>query len=384
VLALGAPTHRTREHGASRESALATASQALEKMWIDTDTLVQELGSGLLSVDARGRIVHLNRMGEETLGLRRSAVMGRPMGDVLDNGLEPLARVLEEGLQSGRRTPRGDIEIERQGRRIPLGIGTTVLAGPEGERAGVVALFQDLTEVRRQEIRSRKRDRLAAVGELAAGIAHEIRNSVLPISGSVQILAQEKERDPESGKLLEVIEREMENIERFVSALLRYTASQAPRLGTIDLEALAREAVEDARLARKGSPAIRIEGGPVGAQGDEDHLRQALRNLVMNAADAVGEGGTIVLRTGTDATGRPWIEVEDDGPGIPPAERERVLQPFVTSKPGGTGLGLAIVSRIVEDHEGQLRLLDGTSGGARFRIVLHPAAEEPAAVARAA
>jgi two-component system sensor histidine kinase PilS (NtrC family) len=384
VLGLGAASGKIREHLASREQALAAASRALERMRIDTDTLVRELGSGVLSVDVEGRIVHLNRTGEETLGLTAREVTGRPIEEVLPGGLEPLSRLLRDGLGSGQRTPRGDVEIERDGVRIPLGIGTTVLMGPEGEPVGVVALFQDLTDVRRQEILSRKRDRLAAVGELAAGIAHEIRNSVLPISGSVQLLAQERDRNQEEAKLFEVIEREMENIERFVSALLRYTASQAPEPGRVDLTALAGAVADEIRLLRKPGVTVGVEGRAGAARGDVEHLRQALRNLVMNAVDAVGEEGTILIRVGEDAAGRPWMEVEDDGPGIPAGERERILQPFYTLKPGGTGLGLAIVSRIVEDHEGQLRLTEGAAGGARFRIVLQPAVEEPQVLSRAA
>ena len=120
------------------------------------------------------------------------------------------------------------------------------------------------------------------------------------------------------------------------------------------------------------------------AWGDTDQLRQAVRNLVLNAADAAGGDGTVRVSSGTDDEGMPWIEVEDDGPGIPAADRDKVCQPFYTSKPGGTGLGLAIVSRITEDHGGQLRLLDSELGGARFRMVLTQPAEDPSLLTTAA
>ena len=373
VLALGAASHQTRAHLVSRERALDAASRALERMRLDTDTLVRELGSGLLSVDAEGRIVHLNRAGEETLGVDPRTAVGRPVAEALPEGAAPLARLLEEGLRTGRRSPRSEIEVRRAGKLVPLGVGTTVFFGSEDKPTGAVALFQDLTDVRRQEALARRRDRLAAVGELAAGIAHEIRNSVLPIRGSVELLAQSLPVRPEEAKLLEVAEREAENIERFVSALLRYTTNQEPRPADLDLAGLAREAAEDLRLSRGEVVKIRVEGEAAVAWADADHLRQAVRNLAMNAADAVGESGTVVLRSGRGPGPRAWIEVEDDGPGVPAALRDRLFEPFTTGKPGGTGLGLAIVRRIVEEHEGSLELLEGQGTGGRFRITLSEA-----------
>ncbi|HET9234650.1 MAG TPA: ATP-binding protein [Candidatus Eisenbacteria bacterium] len=370
VLALGAASHQTQAHLAAHARALDAASLALERMRIDTDTLVQELGSGLLSVDVEGSVVHLNRMGEETLGLPAVQVVGRPVEEALPEGLAPLAALVREGLVTGNRSPRSDIEIRRRDTLVPLGVGTTVLFGPENLPSGVVALFQDLTEVRRQEQLARRRDRLAAVGELAAGIAHEIRNSVLPIRGSVELLAQNTTMKPEEAKLLEVAEREADNIERFVSTLLRYTSNHAPRMTSLDLHAMATQAAEDLRLARGEALRVQVEGDCAEAWADEDQVRQALRNLVMNAADAAGPSGAITLRTGQSHGDRVWVEVEDTGPGVPAALRDRIFHPFTSGKPGGTGLGLAIVSRIIEEHEGEIELLSAPTGGARFRMTL--------------
>jgi signal transduction histidine kinase len=151
----------------------------------------------------------------------------------------------------------------------------------------------------------------------------------------------------------------------------------------VNLAGLAQEAARDLRLAGGESTRVFLEGPDVMAWADEDSLRQALRNLVMNAADAAGSTGKIVLRTGFEANRRVWIEVEDDGPGVPPQLRDRLFLPFTTGKPGGTGLGLAVVSRVVEEHEGHLECLEGKSGGARFRITLGEV-EAAAAGSRAA
>ena len=359
VFVLGAASHQTQMHMAAHKRALDAASQALERMRLDTDTLVQELGSGLLSVDAHGRIVHLNRMGEETLGVSAAQVYGEPIKTALPEGLAPLARLIEEGLATGQRSPRSDIDIKRSDTTVPLGVGTTVLFGTQNEPSGVVALFQDLTEVRRQERLARRRDRLAAVGELAAGIAHEIRNSVLPIRGSMELLSQNTYMKPEETKLLDVAMREADNIERFVSSLLRYTSNHAPRMMTLDLAGMANQAADDLRLARGEGPRITVLGDAAEAWADEDQVRQALRNLVMNAADAAGSSGTITLRTGSRSGDRVWVEVEDTGPGVPPALRERIFHPFTSGKPGGTGLGLAIARGLVEGQQGTLTYDDG-------------------------
>ncbi len=377
VLVLGAVSDRTRSLLLSRERALAYAARALERMRLDTDTLVQNLGSGVVSLDRSGCVVHCNRTAEATLGLRAEDARGKIAAEVLPEGLRPLLDLLGRGLAEGRGLQRAEIEVDLGDRTLPLGVSTTILFGAEETPTGVVALFQDLTEVRQQELLARRRDRLAAVGELAAGIAHEIRNSILPLSGSVQILASELDLDPEQEKLFEVVNKESENVERFVSALLSYTRSQALHKERVDLLRLAEEAAEDLGLARREGPRIRVSGERAEAWGDPDQLRQALRNLVMNAADAAGPEGLVVLTTGQDAGGRPWIEVEDDGPGVPVAERDKVWTPFYTRKPGGTGLGLAIVTRIVDEHEGELGLEEGGLGGACFRLTLAQPAAEP-------
>lgn len=380
VLALGAASNRTRILLAARETALARASEALEKMRLDTDTIVQNLESGVVSVDGEGHIVHVNKRAEETLGIRAAEIRGVPLEAGLPVGADRLIETVRRALDTGRRDLRREIEIERHGVEIPLGISTTVLRGPDGGTSGVVALFQDLTEVRRQEILDRKRDRLAAVGELAAGIAHEIRNSVLPISGSMELLSQELDLRPEQAKLFQVVAKETENIERFVSDLLRYSRNYEIQPTPVDLEELAGEAAEIAGLS---GTRVQVEGRAPAAWGDADQLSQALRNLVQNAGDAAGETGHIVVRVGEGPTGV-WIEVEDDGPGVRPQDRARIFEPFFTNKPGGTGLGLPLVSRIVEEHEGQLELLESETGGARFRMTLAKAAAQPGVASHAA
>jgi PAS domain S-box-containing protein len=380
VLVLGILSDRTRALLVARERELDQASRALERMRLDTDLIVQNLTSGVISVDGEGCIVHWNEAAAATLGREAQEVKGVPLEEALPEGASPLARLLREGLEQGRALRRVEAELQLRDRRVPLGLGTTVLRDNEGTPSGVVALFQDLTEVRKQEALFRRRDRLAAVGELAAGIAHEIRNSILPASGSVQLLAGELELNGEQARLFDVVERELDNVERFVSGLLRYTRSQSLHLGAFDLGEAAREAAQDLQLSVPDTVGVEVEGAPAAARADRDQLRAVLRNLLLNAVEAAGPAGRIRIRTGSDGEGRPWVEVEDDGPGVKAEDRERVFEPFFTGKAGGTGLGLAIVARIVEDHDGELRLLESERGGARFRVILPSAEAEPALV----
>ena len=370
VLVLGGVTDRTRGVMLSREQALAFASRALEKMRLDSESVVQNLGSGLLTLDRQGSIVHVNRVAERMLDIEGRGVRGKPAVSALPPGAGPLVQVLLSGLSRGEPVRREEVELTLRDGKFPVGVGVSLLANAKGEPTGVVGLFQDLTEVRRQDLLQRRRDRLAAVGELAAGIAHEIRNSVLPISGSVQILAQEVALNEDQARLFEVIERETENVERFVGELLNYTRTDALRPVALDLRTVAEEAAVTQELSRKGGARIRVEGAAAPARAGADQIRQAVRNLVLNASDAAGPEGTVVIRTGTGEDGRAWIEVEDDGPGVSAAERDLIFQPFYTNKPGGTGLGLPRVPRIVEDHDGALELVSEPGKGARFRIVL--------------
>jgi PAS domain S-box-containing protein len=383
VLVLGGVTDRTRAVMLSGEQALDLASRAVERVRVDSEDVVQNLESALLTVDGEGRVVHVNRTAERVLGIEEDAVRGRPAESVLPEGTGALVAAMMAAVSTGRPARRKEIDLQLRGRTVPVGVGVTVLGEGSGKPTGAVALFQDLTEIRHQERLRRRRDRLAAVGELAAGIAHEIRNSVLPISGSVQILAQEVALTEEQARLFDVIERETENVERFVGDLLNYTRSEQFRPTTVNLLEIVHEVVETTQLSRQEGPAIEVGGGEVATSGDADQLRQAVRNLLLNAADAAGEAGRITVRVGESGEGAAWIEVEDDGIGIQPADRDRVLEPFYTTKPGGTGLGLPIVARIIEDHHGELRLLESKSGGARFRIVLPPAAAAAEAVAAA-
>jgi two-component system sensor histidine kinase PilS (NtrC family) len=244
----------------------------------------------------------------------------------------------------------------------------------EGNVTGVVAVFQDLTEVREMERRARRNQTLAEVGALSAGIAHELRNGLNPISGSVECLQRELRLEGENAVLMELIQRECSRLNRFVTDLLNYSRERELALETIDLEEhLAELRDQVARDPRRGAGvAVRFEDRqvPVTIRADRELIRQVWLNLASNALEAIGERGTLTLRWEKGDGDLIVVEFADTGVGIGREELKQVGQPFFTTKERGTGLGLAIAQRIVERHGGTLVIVSEPGRGTSVRVAL--------------
>ena len=230
-----------------------------------------------------------------------------------------------------------------------------------------------LDRIQAQEL-ARRREALAAVGEMAAGLAHEVRNPLAAIHGAAQALAVGMDAR-KAREMLDIIEEESGRLGRVVSEFLEYARPGTPRRQPVDVGDLARRVLRAAEAAGSRPRAeLRIAEGTPPALADADQLQRAMGNLVRNAQEAAGPDGSLRLEVARDGSGRVRVRFEDDGPGIPPEQMARLFQPFYTTKPGGTGLGLALVHRVVEAHGGEVSV-DGRPGrGAVFTIVL-PAAE---------
>ncbi len=358
---------------------LARTTQELDRVRVDNDLILSQLTTGVLTVDVTGRVAFLNPAAQQVLGVQARDVTGRPLAEALPARLQPLRGLLEQTL--GRRTPqsRAEVLVESPGGvELPLGISTNPLVH-QGEMTGVVAVFQDLTEVREMERRARRNQTLAEVGALAAGIAHELRNGLKPISGSIEYLQRELRPDGEGAVLMDLITVECNRLNRFISDLLAYSRERDLALEPLDVG----EHLEDLcdELGRDpGGPrgvVVRPERGPglTGARGDREQLRQVWLNLANNAFEAMPGGGTLVVRwRGTvaapGAVGRVVVEFEDTGPGIASEHRPHVGQPFFTTKEKGTGLGIAIAQRIVERHGGTLAFDCPPGRGTIVRVTL--------------
>ncbi|HET9951063.1 MAG TPA: ATP-binding protein [Candidatus Eisenbacteria bacterium] len=378
----GAIGRRLREGARALNEAQAELHRAL----FDTESILENMSSGLASVDALGIVRHWNRAATEIVGLPAEAVRGRHYREAFGPGLESFAEQLHETLESGAAVSRHEAHVTRgDGRAVPLGLSTSLLRDIYGERRGVIAVFQDLSEVRELEARVRHQETLAAIGELSAGIAHEIRNCLNPIAGSVEVLQRELKVSGENARLLELIVRESERLDSFIRELLDYARERPLQPEAVEIGSLVRDVVDVARRHPSAAPGktVRLVLGDEAywARVDYEQMKQVLLNLVINGLEAIDGAGQVAVRAIGDGAagrgGRVGFEVKDDGVGIPAEELERVTEPFFSTKNGGTGLGLAIVNRIVERHGGSLDIESRVGEGTAFRVWL-PRATTPA------
>jgi len=276
-------------------------------------------------------------------------------------------------LESHDTQSRGELQLQNEsGDPLPIGFSTNLLTH-DGRVTGVVAVFQDLTAVREMEQRALRNQTLAEVGSLAAVIAHELRNGLSPISGSVEMLQRELKLEGEQAQLMSVIATESTRLNRFVTDLLAYSRERQLVRLQLDLGEILAELCDTVALdPRAAGVAVRYEAGNqrVEIQADREQLRQVWLNLASNALDALEGRGTLVVRWSCPDPGHVMVEFEDSGSGIATRDLAQVSQPFFTTKESGTGLGLPIAQRIVERHGGTLTLHAANPRGTIVRITL--------------
>ena len=288
---------------------------------------------------------------------------------------EAFVQLLESDL-GGQRAARADYVFRTEGGQpLDLGLSAAHLVTPDG-RGGYLLTFQDVTEMRRLEREGRQRQRLAAVGEMAAGIAHEIRNPLASMRGSIQILRAELRLTEEQADLMDIVLRESDRLNDIIRSFLSYARPQPLAAGPVNLGRLLRDTAVLIRNGPEVLPAHRIDveapdNGPI-VDGDDAQVRQVVWNLATNGLRAMPDGGRLVLRAtgGEGAGGMVALEVEDEGIGIPAEQLDTLFQPFRGSFPRGSGLGLAIVHRIVSDHHGEVGIESEVGKGTRVVVRL--------------
>jgi signal transduction histidine kinase len=331
-------------------------------------TLAPSLQSGLLLLDREGRVLGLNAVGAELLGITPPAP-GAPFAEVLA-GQPELRELLAGAVASGSAPSRAECAV-RSGRGEPLTVGLTVhpLRRADGGTRGYLVLFADLTEVRQRAEESRIAESLARLGEMAGGIAHELRNSLATLSGYLTLI--ERRPDEESvADYLSEIRHEANHLERVLDDFLSFARPGSVRMGELSLDRLLRRAAADPSLA---GIEVRVAGDPAGEvclRGDPQLLERVLRNLLHNAAQAereAGRQGPVLAAVAVRDDGA-VLTIDDHGPGLPAEVRERLFHPFATGRRGGVGLGLALAHRIVVLHGGRIRLDDRPEGGTRAEL----------------
>jgi two-component system sensor histidine kinase PilS (NtrC family) len=345
----------------SAGARLEDASHRIRDLRAFNEYVINSLLSGLITTDHEGRILTFNRAASTIIGVPAAQVIGRNVVDVMQ--LPEAIRARMASLIEGRSLKVDCRHRTADGRLIDVGVTASTLAFPEGG-TGYVWSFQDVTDVRRLERDARLRQRLAAVGEMAAGIAHEIRNPLASMSGSIQVLRQELPLSEDQEQLMDIVLRESERLNNTIRSFLAYARPQRAVLARLDV----RNALQDTAILLRNSAEVRADHAidvevpdqPVWCEADENQIRQIVWNLATNGLRAMPGGGRLRLAVTSEQApeGDEWIvlTVQDEGCGIAAEDIDGIFQPFRSSFERGTGLGLATVHRVVTDYHGTIHV----------------------------
>ena len=353
------------------ESELAARKADLEQLQVVHRDVVASVPSGLVTCDLEGRVTSANPAALAILDRDAKAVLGRPVTATGLISADLWERLQAEGSES--LPGRLDTEIEVDGRSRTIGFTVSMLTSAAETPNGYILIFQDLTEGRELERTLQLKDRMAAVGEMAAGIAHEIGNPLAALSGSVQMLSGSVGSDPGARPLLDIILKESQRLDRTIKGFLRFARSRDRVSAPFDIAALLTETMELLRNSPEVGPhhELRLEVDPPSLQieADSDLVAQIFWNLARNALRAMPDGGTFTVR-GTLAGGCYRIAFRDTGRGMTDEQRARIFQPFQSFFDQGSGIGLAIVYRIVQEHEGEISVESELGKGTEIRVDL--------------
>jgi two-component system sensor histidine kinase PilS (NtrC family) len=371
--------HRLREAGMEQ----ATLATELQRVRLEADDILRNIRSGVLTVDGFGRLAFINPTAERLLDLDGEALIGLPVLDQLKTRSSELWAAAVAGIRNGRKISRGEgMVVQGAGRMFPIGLSTTTFRQEAQEAPSVTAIFTDISDLKEVQELHMRAERLEAVAELSASLAHEIRNPLASIRSSVEQLARSKHADDDERFLSGLIVRESDRLSRLLSEFLDFARVRATHFAPVDLHSVVVAVVRLIRAHPDCRPdaVLTVEGEHTLLEGDEDLLHRVVANLVLNAVQAARGPIRITVRVsaaqaseiphGTDLEHAVRLQVRDNGPGIPEEVRERLFQPFVSGRSGGSGLGLAIVQRAVEAHRGLVLVDSGPGSGTTFTIFL--------------
>jgi two-component system, NtrC family, sensor histidine kinase PilS len=385
IVALGSGflSGRLKEVGTGHEKLAAE----LVHLRLQAADILRNIRSGIITVDARGMLLHANPAASSLLGHPLDFYIGKPIFGVLDPVAPNLVLALERTVNHGIRTTRAEGMITVGDRAFPIGVTTTFAEGDgngTGQPTTATAIFQDISDQKRLDALHLRAQRLEAVAELSASLAHEIKNPLASIQSSVEQLAAAPHAGEDEQVLAKLIVRESDRLSRLLSEFLDFARVRLTKIEPVDLAGIARGAASLAEAHPGKAEGVKVtftsDGDEMLMDGDEDLLHRAVFNLTLNAIQAVGPGG----RVGVDVTrvannrlpvgiffepGAVSVRVSDNGPGISSDVRDRLFEPFTTTKQGGSGLGLSIVHRAIEAHRGHV-LVDSGARGTTFTVLL--------------
>jgi two-component system sensor histidine kinase PilS (NtrC family) len=344
-----------------RRSELALKKRQVDYQELENlnSAILTHITSGLMMVDCSGRIQSFNLSAERITGKHHEDVLKTRVMDQFPSFL------LYEG-DSFLVVDRGNCLISiPTGEKRVIGYSTTLLRDTEEAILGLLVIFQDVTHVREMENRLKRADKLAAVGRMASGLAHEIRNPLASISGSVQLLMEGRKFTEEERNLMRIVVREADRLSTLLTDFLHYARPASPRMEMVNISRVLDELSEMVTSDTRFRDIILHRDYPFDCRMrlDRSQVSQALWNLILNAVEAMGGKGVLTLGGDEESS---ILYVEDNGPGIAAEIRPRIFDPFFTTKDKGTGLGLAMVYAVVERHGGSIDVVGAEGGGTRF------------------
>jgi two-component system sensor histidine kinase PilS (NtrC family) len=378
-LVVGLLSARLAERQSRSDVRLKAAAQSLKTLRALHERIVESIRSGLVTTDLQGRIYTFNAAAREITGYEEADVRGQDASIFFGD----LRQIIDDSMEITKApdaSPRFEADcLTADGLRLRLGFTISPLFAETGETTGSVITFQDLTHIRALEETSRRQDRLAAIGRMAASIAHEIRNPLAAMRGSIQMLRADMEGESSQTELMEIILRESDRLNRIISDFLSYARPRSIIQSKVDVGELLRQTFtllrHSAEIHENQIIEEQIPDNPLLVDADSEQLQQVFWNLARNALQAMAKGGTLRAVVEKHGQNRLRISFSDTGRGMSPEQVEHLFEPF-SSTTGGTGLGLSIVYQIIRDHGGTINVRSREGQGTTITMELPCEADE--------
>lgn len=370
---VGLLSARLAERQSRSDVRLIAATQSLANLRALHERIVESIRSGVVTTDLQGIIFTFNKAAEEITGYKEEDVRGQD-ASIFFGEIGPIIGDSLKTPSLAETSPRFEADcLTADGLRLRLGFSISPLSSETGDTTGTVITFQDLTHIRALEETSRRQDRLAAIGRMAASIAHEIRNPLAAMRGSIQMLRADMSGDSSQTELMEIILRESDRLNRIISDFLSYARPRSIVQSRVDVGELLKQTFTLLRHSAEISEMHVIEDEvanvPALVSADSEQLQQVFWNLARNALQAMPTGGTLRADVQANPKTRLRITFSDTGRGMAPEQVEHLFEPF-SSTTGGTGLGLSIVYQIIRDHGGTINVRSREGQGTKITIEL--------------
>lgn len=332
------------------------------------EDVLDSIFSGLIVFDDSGRTTIINRAGLSILNIDESEIFGKKIEDIFP-ALSVFGKITETNKLSN------EVVVNIQNRKIYLGYSTSKLNRSSGMGSGIITIFRDLTEIKEIRRELREKEKLAAIGQITGGIAHEIRNPLFAISSGIQLLQESKHFDSEEMMAFDIIFKETMRVDRLIKQLVNYTTYQALNRSSINIPEIIDWMVNLNRgklQSREINLIKKATGNMPDISADKDKLIQAFSNILQNAVEASEIGGIIEIECSWNETENCVnLKIIDKGIGVPEHFREKIFEPFFTTKRGSIGMGLSISKRIIEDHDGEIKYEPREGGGSILAIKIY-------------